>query len=100
MAAEHSNIQLKYVPGGCMGIWQACDVKIQRVFKHVICQAAQADMIAEVLLGLEKDVLGKNILAIHPTKSLPVIRNQSVGWLNKAYHAVNNPTFVKKVCML
>jgi len=77
-----------------------CDVGIQRVFKHAIRQAAQADMIAEALLGLEKDVVSKNISAIHLSKSLPVIQNWSVRWLNKTYHTVNNPVFVKKVCML
>ena len=100
MAAEHPNIQLKYMPGGCTGLWQVCDIGIQRVFKHAICQAAQADMIAETLLGVEKNVISKNISAIHLSKSLPVIRNWSVRWLNKAYLAVNNPTFVRKVCML
>lgn len=75
MAAKHPNIQLEYVPGGYIGIQQACDVGIQRVFKHAICWAAQADMIAEALLGLEKDVLGENISAVHLTKSLPVIQN-------------------------
>jgi hypothetical protein len=56
-------------------------------------------MIAEALFKLQKDVL-ENVSAIHLTKSLPVIRNRSVGWLSKAYHAVNDPVFVKKVCML
>lgn len=74
MATEHPNIQLEYVTGGCTGIWQACDVGIQRVFKHAIRRAAQADMIAEALLALQKDNL-ENISAIHLTKSLPVIRN-------------------------
>ena len=99
MATKHPNIQLEYVPGGCTGIWQACDIRIQRVFKHAICQAAQADMIAEALLALQKDNL-KNISAIHLTKSLSVIWNRSIGWLNKAYNAINNPAFVKKVHML
>ena len=49
MAAEHPNIQLEYVPGGCTGIWQVCDVGIQRVFKHAVQWAAQVDMIAEAL---------------------------------------------------
>lgn len=40
MVTEHPNIQLEYVPGGCTGIWQACDVEIQRVFKHAIYRAA------------------------------------------------------------
>ena len=56
-------------------------------------------MIAEALLELQKDGL-ESVSAIHLTKSLPVICNRSVGWLNKAYNAVNDPTFVKKVCML
>jgi len=99
MAITHPDIQLEYVPGGCTGLWQACDVGIQRVFKHAIRRAARADMIAEALLELEKDDL-KNTSAIHLTKSLPVIRNRSVGWLNKAYNAVNNRAFVKKVCIL
>jgi hypothetical protein len=99
MATEHPNIQLEFVPGGCTGIWQACDVGIQRVFKHALRWAARADMIAEALSGLQDDTLS-NISAIHLTKSLPVIRNRSVRWLNKAYNAVNDPVFVKKVCVL
>ena len=75
MAAEHPNIQLEYVPNGCTGIWQACDVVIQGVFKHAIRWVARADMIAKALLELEKNVLGENISAIHLTKSLPIIWN-------------------------
>lgn len=99
MATEHPNIQLEYVSGGCTGIWQACDVGIQRVFKHSIRRAVRADMIAEALVAIQKEELGK-ISAIHLTKSLPVIRDRSVGWLHKAYHAVNDPAFVKKVCII
>jgi len=97
MSTRHPDIQLEYVPGGCTGIWQACDVGIQRVFKHAIRRAARADMIAEALSELRKDV-NEDAGAIHLSKSLPVIRNRSVGWLYKAYKAVDDPAFVKKVC--
>jgi hypothetical protein len=56
-------------------------------------------MIAKALLELQKEP-PKNITAVHLTKSLPTIWNQSVGWLNKAYNAINDTIFVKKVCVL
>lgn len=56
-------------------------------------------MIVEVLVWIENDVF-KNISVIHFIKLLPVIWNQSVGWLNKAYNAVNDVAFLKKICLI
>lgn len=98
MASTHPTIQLEYVPGGCTGIWQPCDVGVQRVFKHAIRRAARADMVAETLewLANSEDSID-DVSGIYLKKNIAVIRNRSVGWLNKAYHAVNEPNFVKKV---
>lgn len=66
MKAEHPTIQLEYVPGGCTGIWQACDVGIQRVFKRAIRRAARADMVKEALAQLAiRDETLDTVSAIH-----------------------------------
>jgi len=53
MAEHHSNIQLDFVPGGCTGLWQPCNVGIQRLLKHEIRRAVRADVIVEALNLLE-----------------------------------------------
>ncbi|KIK33737.1 hypothetical protein CY34DRAFT_99092, partial [Suillus luteus UH-Slu-Lm8-n1] len=36
MKNKHPTIILNYVPGGCMGLFQPCDVGIQHIFKHLL----------------------------------------------------------------
>ncbi|TFY79697.1 hypothetical protein EWM64_g4314 [Hericium alpestre] len=83
MAKNHPCIQLKYVPGGCTGIWQPCDVGIQRVLKHELHRMSHADVVAEALWHLE---------ALEANGS----DDRSVRWLVRAYDVVNHPEFVRK----
>ncbi|TFY73499.1 hypothetical protein EWM64_g10513 [Hericium alpestre] len=106
MAKHHPRIQLKYVPGGCTGIWQPCDVGIQRVLKHEIHHTSCADIVAEVLQRLEAleaealEATGSldelDVSAIQLDKKIGVLRDRSMGWLVRAHEIVNHPKFVRK----
>jgi hypothetical protein len=60
MKNKHPTIILNYVPGGCMGLFQPCDVRIQCIFKHSLKQSYHADIVWEVAKQLDQGK--KNIL--------------------------------------
>ncbi|KAF8599168.1 hypothetical protein BDV93DRAFT_449716 [Ceratobasidium sp. AG-I] len=94
MAANYSWIILQYVPGGCTGLFQACDVGIQRILKLAIRQAAHTDVVSETLEALESGIAPQDILN---DQSRPTLRNRSVNWILEGYNAINKPEIVKKV---
>ena len=94
--ASHPYIIRDYVPGGCTGIFQPCDVGIQRLFKLAIRRAQHEDMVHDTVRQLEAGVLPTHIkLDIN----VGHLRERSVRWLVEAYHAINKPEIVKKVCL-
>jgi hypothetical protein len=42
-------VTLDFVPGGCTGIWQPCDVEIQCPFKLAIKRARLEDVVTETM---------------------------------------------------
>jgi hypothetical protein len=92
VGAHHPNIILDFVPGGCTGVWQACDVGIQRIFKHSLKRSYHEDIVAAILKQIDDDVD-----AIELDKRLGILRDQSVAWLWKAHQTLNKPEIVKKV---
>ncbi|KAK7676989.1 hypothetical protein QCA50_020018 [Cerrena zonata] len=93
ITASHPFIIRDYVPGGCTGIFQPCDVGIQKLFKAAIRQAQHEDVVKETIEQLEK--------GIHPSQvrldtRLGVLRERSVGWLVRAYNVINKPEIVLK----
>lgn len=92
MKQYHPNIILHYVPAGCTGVFQACDVGIQRIFKHSLKRSYHEDVVAEILEQIEG---GKDDIIAE--KKIGVLRDQSVRWLWNAYQTVNNEQTVKKV---
>lgn len=87
-------IIMSFVPGGCTGIWQPCDVGIQRLMKLAIRRAQHEDVVSEVQAQLKKGTApGEMKIAT----GLPVLRSRSVQWLVNAYNAVNDEAIVKKV---
>lgn len=50
---NHPTIILDYVPGGCTGLAQPCDVGIQRPFKLSIKQSYHEDIVNEVLKQID-----------------------------------------------
>ena len=71
MKANHPNIILDFVPGGCTGVHQPCDVGIQRPLKLSI---RHEDIVAEFVSQLNN---GSTILKIDD--SIGVLRDRSVG---------------------
>ena len=55
MSENHSNFIMDYVPGGCTGLHQLCDVGIQHPFKHSIKRSYHESIIRDMLERIEKD---------------------------------------------
>ncbi|KAF9558800.1 hypothetical protein CPC08DRAFT_549321 [Agrocybe pediades] len=73
MRKTHPNIILDFVPGGCTGVHQPCDVGIQRPLKLSIRKSYHEDIVTELLSELDRgntEPLLKD--------SISVIRNRSV----------------------
>ncbi|THU95683.1 hypothetical protein K435DRAFT_665927 [Dendrothele bispora CBS 962.96] len=92
MAKFHPTIILDYVPGGCTGVSQPCDVGIQRPFKLSAKKSYHEDIVNEALAQIEdgaKAIVFDNRVGVH--------RKRSVRWLWNAYNVVNNKELVRKV---
>ena len=85
---QHPTIILDYVPGGCTGDAQPCDVGIQRPFKL----SYHEDIVNEVLHHLDS---GRPLTSLDTR--MPTLRDHSPRWLWNAYQAINKPELVKKV---
>ncbi len=92
MRTNHPHIRLHFVPGGCTGALQACDVGIQRPLKHSMKRSYHADVVQEVLDQLDR---GEDEITV--AKKLPILRDRSVGWIWNAYNVLNRPETVQKV---
>ncbi|EUC59566.1 DDE superfamily endonuclease, partial [Rhizoctonia solani AG-3 Rhs1AP] len=90
-------IILQYVPGGCTGLFQACDVGLQKIAKAAIRQKSLADIINETTQALRNGVDPKVFVN---NKSIGTLRNRSVSWVNEAIKAVNKPELIRKAFAL
>jgi hypothetical protein len=90
MKEEHPTIILVYVPGGCTGIFQPCDVGIQRPFKLSTKKSYHEDIMTEFMKNK-----GQSTVVLDTT--LPIVRDRSVRWLWNAWKAISNKALVKKV---
>lgn len=89
-------IIVDYVPGGCTGLFQPCDLGIQRPVKIMLKRAQHADLVREALEKLEGGTKPEE-LKLDARKG--IVRDRTVGWMIQAYHGVNKPEIVKKVRM-
>ena len=92
MHKNHPTIYVDYVPGGCTGAFQACDVGIQRPLKLSLRKSYHEDIVQEILSQLDDDSQAPTI-----DDSLGIVRDRSVRWLWNAYQALSDPALVKKV---
>jgi hypothetical protein len=92
MQDNHPSITIVFVPGGCTGVAQPCDVGMQRPFKHVTNQAFLDDIVKTTLTQIDS-----NAETINIDDHLGTLRDASVGWLWKAYEALNKKEIVQKV---
>jgi hypothetical protein len=96
MSAAYPWIRIHFVPANCTGIFQPCDVGIQRILKLAIRRSALKDIVDHTMEQLKSGV-GPNQITFE--KRLPVIRNRSVQWLINGYEAINHPEIVQKVIL-
>ena len=92
MRTHHPTIQLDFVPGGCTGVAQPCDVGIQRFLKLSTKRSYHEDIVIDI--GNQIDA-GKTTLSVDD--HLGTMRDSSVRWLWNAFNAINNKELVKKV---
>jgi len=81
--AHHPNIILDFVPGGTR-VWQACDVGMQRIFKHSLKHSYHEDVVRVILKQIED---GTDVIEID--KRLAVLRDP------KCLLAVDGPSDTK-----
>jgi hypothetical protein len=91
MKTHHPNIILDFIPGGCTGVWQACDVGIQHIFKHSLKRSYHEDVVAAILRQIDDGI------SISVDRKLGALQDQSVSWMWKAHQTLNKPVIVKKV---
>ena len=92
MSANYSYIILDFVPGGCTGLHQPCDVGIQRPFKQSIKRSYHEGIVEDMLEQIDNDL---PIALVD--KRLKTVCDRSVIWLWNTYNSINNKDLVKKV---
>lgn len=92
MCENHPTITVIFVPGGCTGVVQPCDVGVQRPLKLSVKQSYHEVLVNEVL---EQTKEGK---ALTIDNQIGTHHNHSVQWLWNAYAAINQPDLIKMVC--
>jgi hypothetical protein len=92
MKSTHQNIILNFIPGGCTGIGQPCDMGIQCPFKLSLKRSYHEDVVADVVKQLKA---GEEVVSIDTW--IAVIRDCSVHWIWNAFQSINNVELVKKV---
>ncbi|KAF8702359.1 hypothetical protein RHS03_06352, partial [Rhizoctonia solani] len=97
MANNYPWIDIKFVPAGCTGLFQACDVGIQRILKVAIQNTAHADIVAETVGVLMTGIKPQHVVN---DQSLATLRRRSVNWILQGFHAVNQPNIIKKAFAL
>lgn len=97
MTDNYPWIILEFVPGGCTGLFQPCDVRIQRVLKLSIKRHQQEDIVNETRLQLQNGVSPENIKF---NVTLGHLHDHAVKWLVSAHHEVNKPDIILQVFII
>lgn len=92
MKTHHPTIILDYVPAGCTGIMQPCDIGVQHIFKHSLKRSYHEDIVRSISQQIDNGT--ENILF---DKQKAVLGDLSVKWIWDGYNAVNMPETIKKV---
>ena len=90
-------IRIHYIPANCTGLFQACDVGIQRVLKLAIKRSTLQDIINDTMEQLGHGVEPSKVTF---EKRLPIVRDRSIRWLINGYEAINKPELIKKVVFM
>lgn len=85
---DHPEVIVLFVPAGCTGIFQPCDVGLQRLFKHNVKRSASCFFVDAVQKEREQGVASSDIRL--PT-SLPKLRDATPVWIQNAVEYLNMP---------
>jgi hypothetical protein len=89
-------IILLYVPGGCTGVWQPCDVAIQRLLKQAIITHQNQARVQEVASKLQS---GMEFATLRLDESLKFLRDQIPSSIVYAFKLLSpKKDFIKSVC--
>ena len=94
MQKHYPWIRLHYVPANCTGLFQPCDVGIQRILKLAIRRTALKDIVDNTMQQLNAGVEANKVVF---EKKLAVVRDRSLTWLVNGYEAINKCEIVEKV---
>lgn len=92
MRKNHPTIILDYVPGGCTGVHQPCDVGIQRPLKLSIRKTYHEDVVEDLLSDANKGTSTPKL-----KEGLKDLRDRTPRWMWNAYKALDDKKLVKKV---
>ncbi len=92
MRKHHSNIIVQYVPAGCTGVFQPCDVGIQRILKHSLKRSYHRDVVDDI-----SEQLDKGTVKIVLDRKLGQLRNSAVRWTWEAFETLNKKEIISKV---
>ena len=97
MAVNYPWIVLEFVPGGCTGLWQPCDVGIQRLLKLSIKRKQQAHVVEEALSQLKNGIRPEQVKF---NTSIVCLRERAVEWLVSSHDEINKPSIVRQVVFI
>jgi hypothetical protein len=83
MATQHPRIKLVFIPGGCTGEAQPCDVFIQRPFKSALLQQFSQWAANQVMIAIES---GTPATEVKLDFSIGNLRDQSCKWIMAAWN--------------
>lgn len=96
MWENHREIILLYVPGGCTGLFQPCDVGIQRPLKQALVSCQNAARVQEAISLLQS---GEPCDALELNESLKFLRDQIPSSLVQVHKLLApKKDFIKAVC--
>ena len=94
MASKHPLIIVIFIPAGMTGLFQPCDVGLQRIFKHSLKISAHEDVVSKVLGQLQA---GLPVQDIKVDTGIKILRDRTVHWIWSAYQSLNKVDIIKKV---
>ncbi|KAG9107343.1 hypothetical protein FRC07_008638, partial [Ceratobasidium sp. 392] len=86
-----------YIPAGCTGLFQPCDVGLQRVLKVAIRNSAHSDIVDETVTALRNNTPADRIIN---DQTVGTLRDCSIQWLVEGFRAINDSQLVKKAFSL
>jgi hypothetical protein len=91
--ATYPWLWLIYVPGNLTGLFQVCDVGIQRPFKLAVRRAQLQDLVHATTRHLDR---GGDETDFSLETRIGPLRSMSVGWFLAGYEAINNRDLVMR----